>query len=156
MKARRHGRRYAHPDGEVAMGRAVGTTGSLLGVSTATAAPFAEIARTGAPWWFRVYLTRDHSVTERLVERSVANGGRALLLTLDMMAPLPASVNPRDWPESPAKSWAARSAGRSPRRGHEGAEQVIKSLTEELRHVMVQLGVAGIDELTPDLLVGRP
>jgi isopentenyl diphosphate isomerase/L-lactate dehydrogenase-like FMN-dependent dehydrogenase len=30
---------------------------------------------------------------------------------------------------------------------------VIKSLTEELRHVMVQLGVAAIDELTPDLLV---
>jgi 4-hydroxymandelate oxidase len=43
--------------------------------------------------------------------------------------------------------------------GQQGVVQVIKSLTEELRHVMVQLGVAGIDELTPDLLVtsaGRP
>jgi hypothetical protein len=43
--------------------------------------------------------------------------------------------------------------------GQEGVEQMIKSLTEELRHVMVQLGVAGIDALTPDLLVtsaGRP
>jgi 4-hydroxymandelate oxidase len=86
---------------------AVATTGSLLGVSTATAVPFAEIARTGAPWWFQVYVTRDHTLTERLVERAVANGARALLLTVDMMAPLPASVNPRDWPESPAKTWLA-------------------------------------------------
>jgi 4-hydroxymandelate oxidase len=49
--------------------------------------------------------------------------------------------------------WALAAAGQ------EGVEEVIKSLTEELRHVMVQLGVAGIDELTPDLLVtsaGRP
>jgi hypothetical protein len=49
--------------------------------------------------------------------------------------------------------WALAAAGQ------EGIEQVIKSLTEELRHVMVQLGVAGIDELAPDLLVtsaGRP
>jgi 4-hydroxymandelate oxidase len=49
--------------------------------------------------------------------------------------------------------WALAAAGQ------EGVEEVIKSLTEELRHVMVQLGVAGIDALTPDLLVtsaGRP
>jgi isopentenyl diphosphate isomerase/L-lactate dehydrogenase-like FMN-dependent dehydrogenase len=36
--------------------------------------------------------------------------------------------------------------------GQEGAQQVIKSLTDELAHVMVQLGTASIDELTTDLL----
>jgi len=36
--------------------------------------------------------------------------------------------------------------------GQEGAQQVIKSLTDELAHVMVQLGTASIDKLTPDLL----
>jgi 4-hydroxymandelate oxidase len=94
----------AHPDGEVAMGRAVAATGSLMGVSTNTGVPFADIARTGAPWWFQVYVTRDHGLTERLVERAVANGARALLFTVDMMAPLPTSVNPRNWPDSTAKT----------------------------------------------------
>jgi 4-hydroxymandelate oxidase len=90
----------AHPDGEVAMGRAVAAAGSLLGVSTNTAVPFAAIARTGAVWWFQVYVTRDHALTERLVERAVENGARALLFTVDMLAQLPSSVNPRNWPES--------------------------------------------------------
>ena len=94
----------AHPDGEVAMGRAVAATGSLMGVSTNTGVPFAEIARTGAPWWFQVYVTRDRGLTESLVERAVANGARALLFTVDMTASLPASVNPRDWPDSTAKT----------------------------------------------------
>jgi 4-hydroxymandelate oxidase len=93
----------AHPEGEVAMGRAVAATGSLLGVSTNTAVPFAAIARTGAPWWFQVYVSRDHGLTEKLIERAVASGARALLLTVDMIAPLPSSVNPQDWPESPGK-----------------------------------------------------
>jgi len=94
----------AHPDGEVAMGRAVAATGSLLAVSTNTGVPFASIARTGASWWFQVYVTRDHALTERLVERAVANGARALLLTVDMMAPLPSNIHPLYWPESAAKS----------------------------------------------------
>src|SRR4249919_1543271 len=93
----------AHPEGEVAMGRAVAATGSLLGVSTNTGVPFTAIAQTGAPWWFQVYVTRDRSLTKRLVERAVANGARALLLTVDMIIPLPAQVNPLGWPDSPAK-----------------------------------------------------
>jgi 4-hydroxymandelate oxidase len=261
----------AHPDGEVAMGRAVAATGSLLGVSTNTGVPFAAIARTGAPWWFQVYVTRDRSLTQKLVERAVANGAQALLLTVDMTAPLPSSVNPRDWPDSPAKArlanltaeeqaaagpagieidrsltfdtigWLRELSGlpvlvkgvlraddarrcvdsgatgvvvstHGGRRlgpttsaarampeivaaigdqaeiyadsgirsgehiaaaiamgaravflgrpvlwalaaaGQEGAQHVIKSLTEELAHVMVQLGTASLDELTPDLI----
>jgi 4-hydroxymandelate oxidase len=261
----------AHPEAEVAMGRAVAATGSLLGVSTNTGVPFAAIAGTGAPWWFQVYVTRDHSLTEKLIERAVANGARALLFTVDMLAALPASVHPLDWPETPAKArlanltadeqaaagpggmeqdpsinfdtigWLGELSGlpvvvkgvlrsddarrcvdagaagvvvstHGGRRlgpttsaaralpevvaaigdqvdvyadsgirsgehiaaaitmgaravfvgrpvlwalaaaGPEGAEQVIKGLTAELTHVMVQLGTATIDELTPDLL----
>jgi 4-hydroxymandelate oxidase len=74
-----------------------------MGVSTNTGVRFAEITRTSAPWWFQVYVTRDHGLAERLVERAVANGAR-LLFTADMVAPLPASVNPREWPESTAKT----------------------------------------------------
>ena len=94
----------AHPEGEGAMGRGVLAAGSLLGVSTNTAVPFADVAASGAPWWFQVYVTRDRSLTELMVERAVAAGARALLLTVDMNALLPSGVNPRDWPPSPAKS----------------------------------------------------
>jgi 4-hydroxymandelate oxidase len=219
----------------------------------------------------QVYVTRDHALTERLVERAVENGARALLFTVDMIAQLPSSVNPLDWPESPAKirlgnltadeqaaagpaglagdpainfdtiGWLRELSGlpvlvkgvlraddarrcvdagaagvvvstHGGRRlgptisavralpeivaaigdqaeiyadsgirsgehvaaaiaigaraifigrpalwalagaGQEGAQQVIKSLTDELAQVMVQLGTASIDELTPDLL----
>jgi FMN-dependent dehydrogenase len=31
----------------------------LLGVSTTAAVPLAEIAGTGAPWWFQVYVTAE-------------------------------------------------------------------------------------------------
>ena len=94
----------AHEDGERAMARAVATQGSLLGVSTNSAVPFADIAATGAPWWFQVYVTRDRSLTELLVERAVEHGARALMLTVDMMALLPPDVNPRNWPEGPGKA----------------------------------------------------
>ena len=94
----------AHDEAEIAMGRAVAASGSLLGVSTNVAVPFARIAATGAPWWFQVYVMRDRSLTERLVQRAVAHGARALVLTVDMVALLPAHVNPREWPEGPAKA----------------------------------------------------
>lgn len=94
----------AHPEAERAMGRAAAATGSLLGVSTNTAVPFADIAAAGAPWWFQVYVTADRSLTELLVRRAVAAGATALALTVDMMALLPDDVNPRNWPESPGKA----------------------------------------------------
>ena len=96
--------RAAHPTGEIAMGRAVAKHGSLLGVSTNTAVPFADIAATGAPWWYQVYVTRDRSLTELLVQRAVTAGAHALILTVDMMALLPPTVNPRNWPDSVGKA----------------------------------------------------
>ncbi|SDT28955.1 4-hydroxymandelate oxidase [Friedmanniella luteola] len=94
----------AHPEGEAVMARAAAAAGSLLGVSTNVAVPFSTIAAAGAPWWFQVYVMRDHGLTELLVRRAVEHGARALLLTVDMVALLPATVNPRQWPEGPAKS----------------------------------------------------
>ena len=94
----------AHPDGEAAMGRAAATAGTLLGVSTNSAVPFSAIAATDTPCWFQVYVMRDRGLTELLVRRAVAEGARALLLTVDMNALLPATINPRDWPDGPGKS----------------------------------------------------
>jgi 4-hydroxymandelate oxidase len=92
----------AHPEGEAAMARAVAATGSLLGVSTNTAIDFADIGATGAPWWFQVYVTRDHALTELMVARARAAGARALMFTVDMVRVLPSTVNPRLWPEGAA------------------------------------------------------
>ena len=62
------------------------------------------------------------------------------------------------WPDDLPSPWELeRSSSADPRSGlwlagQEGAQQVIKNLTDELAHVMVQFGTVSIDELTPDLL----
>jgi 4-hydroxymandelate oxidase len=94
----------AHAEGEIAMGLAAASSGSLLGVSTHTAVRFADIAATRCLWWFQVYLMRERGLTELLVRRAIEHGARALVLTADMVALLPSTVNPRDWPEGPAKA----------------------------------------------------
>jgi len=93
----------AHREGEVAMARAAAAFGTVLGVSTHAAVPFASIAAEGAPWWFQVYVARDRHLTELLVHRAVQSGASALVLTVDMMALLPAAVNPRSWGDVPGK-----------------------------------------------------
>ena len=66
--------RAAHPDGEVATARAVRRRGVLLGVSTNTGVPFADVAAVGAPWWFQVYVMDDRAMTADLVQRAAADG----------------------------------------------------------------------------------
>jgi 4-hydroxymandelate oxidase len=41
------------------------------------------VAGEGGAWWFQVYVMRDRTLTARLVERAVAAGARALVLTAD-------------------------------------------------------------------------
>lgn len=75
--------RAAHPDGELAMARAVAAAGSLLVVSSNAGTPFAEIGNTGAPWWLQMYVTADRRLTEPVVTAAVDAGARALVLTAD-------------------------------------------------------------------------
>lgn len=91
----------AHPDGEVAVARAAARTGSLLGVSTHANVPFAAIAATGAPWWLQVYVMTDRGLTTALVQRAVAAGARALLLTVDLptLGTRQAASEPAQWPD---------------------------------------------------------
>jgi 4-hydroxymandelate oxidase len=98
----------ADPAGETATAAAAVAAGTLLGVSTNTAVPFADIAATGAPWWFQLYVMQDRSLTEALLERAVTNGARALILTVDITGlahPDPASgfsVEPDEWSDAAA------------------------------------------------------
>lgn len=75
--------RAAHPEGEVAMARAAAATGSMLVVSSNAGTTFEEIGATGAAWWLQMYVTPDREATCPVVERAVAAGARAIVLTAD-------------------------------------------------------------------------
>lgn len=93
--------RAADPEGERATARAAARCGTLLAVSTNTGVPFAEIGRTGAPWWFQVYVLADRALTADVVQAAVAQGARALVLTADLPVIDPAypESEPRIWPD---------------------------------------------------------
>jgi 4-hydroxymandelate oxidase len=75
--------RAVHPDGEAAMGRGVARADSLMVVSSNAGSSFEDIAATGVAWWSQVYVTADRSACLPPIERAVANGARALVLTAD-------------------------------------------------------------------------
>jgi 4-hydroxymandelate oxidase len=74
----------AHPEGELAVARAVAAAGTIQVVSTLSTRSLEEIADTvAAPRWFQLYVYKDRSVTRSLVERAERAGYRALCLTVD-------------------------------------------------------------------------
>ena len=75
--------RAAHPDGEVAMARAVAAADSVLVVSSNAGSTFADIAGTGVAWWLQMYLTSEREACLPLLQAAVANGARAVVLTVD-------------------------------------------------------------------------
>jgi len=76
--------RLAHPDGEVATVRAAGRLGMPMVLSTMATASVEEVcAAAGAPVWFQLYVWRDRGATKALVERAVAAGVEALVVTVD-------------------------------------------------------------------------
>jgi len=76
--------RLADDEGETATARAVGAAGSLMTVSTLATRRLEDVAKAASgPLWFQLYVYRDRSVTERLIERAEAAGYRALALTVD-------------------------------------------------------------------------
>lgn len=75
--------RAAHPDGEVATARAAARTGLPLVLSSNAGSTFEEVAATGADWWLQLYVTADRPSCVPVLERAVAAGARALVLTAD-------------------------------------------------------------------------
>ena len=77
----------AHPEGEVATARGAAQAGALMVLSTRSSMRIEEVAEAvageGGAWWFQVYVMRDRTLTARLVERAIAAGARALVLTGD-------------------------------------------------------------------------
>ncbi len=88
--------KMAHPDGEAGMARAAGAAGTAMCVSTIATSTPAEVAKgaPATPLLFQVYMLRDHGVTSHLVDEALANGYKALVVTVD--APR-AGRRERDW-----------------------------------------------------------
>jgi 4-hydroxymandelate oxidase len=76
--------RMAHADGELATARAAAARGITITVSTSASTDLADVAAVGGPRWFQVYLLADPGARRALVERAVANGYEALVLTVDV------------------------------------------------------------------------
>ena len=76
--------RLAHPDGELATARAAASLGVTMCLSTVSSVSMEEVAATGAPRWFQLYVHRDRDLTADLVRRAHASGFAALVLTVDV------------------------------------------------------------------------
>lgn len=82
----------AHPEGELAVARGAGATGTTYILSTgATTAIEDVIKTTSQPVWFQLYIQTDRGFTEELVRRAEAAGSEALCITVD--APVPGARN---------------------------------------------------------------
>ena len=75
--------RLAHPEGEVAMARAVAAAGTIMCLSTLATSTAEDVAATGVPCWFQLYVMRDGGVTRALVDHVTENGFEALVVTVD-------------------------------------------------------------------------
>ncbi|MEX0834573.1 MAG: alpha-hydroxy acid oxidase [Nitriliruptor sp.] len=75
----------AHPDGEVGMARGAAAAGALMTVSTLATVSLEDVAAAApdAPRWFQLYVFVDRGYAGELVDRAVAAGYRALVLTVD-------------------------------------------------------------------------
>lgn len=73
----------ADPEGEVATARAARDAGTLCCVSTLSTRSLEDVAAAAGPRWFQLYVYRDRGVTGELVDRAVAAGYSAIVLTVD-------------------------------------------------------------------------
>ena len=75
-----------HPDGELAVARALGPESVLAAYSTLSSCSLEEIARAsgGGPRWFQLYLQPDFEVSRSLIERAERAGYDAIVLTADV------------------------------------------------------------------------
>lgn len=75
--------RAVHPDGELAMARATAAAGGVMVVSSNAGTPFAAIGDTGVRWWLQAYLPADRTLAVPMLDRAVAAGAQAVVLTVD-------------------------------------------------------------------------
>ena len=74
-----------HADGEILAARAAADFGIPFTLSTMSISSIEDVAtQTNAPFWFQLYVMRDHDFAKRLINRAKAAECSALMLTLDL------------------------------------------------------------------------
>jgi 4-hydroxymandelate oxidase len=78
--------RMLHHDGERAARIGTASAGGLYIAATQGTVPIEESAAASpdAPWWLQVYVFKDRAATLEIIDRAVASGARALVLTADV------------------------------------------------------------------------
>lgn len=75
--------RAVHAEGEVAMARGAAAGDALMVVPGDAGRPFEDIDATGVTWWVQVYVPSDRLVCRPVLDRAVAAGASAIVLTAD-------------------------------------------------------------------------
>ena len=74
-----------HANGEILAAQAAAEFGIPFTLSTMSICSIEDVAQhSPAPFWFQLYVMRDHDYSKRLIERAKAAGCSALMLTLDL------------------------------------------------------------------------
>ena len=74
-----------HANGEILAAQAAAEFGVPFTLSTMSICSIEDVAKySSAPFWFQLYVMRDHDFSKRLIERAKAAGCSALMLTLDL------------------------------------------------------------------------
>ena len=74
-----------HADGEILAAQAAGEFGIPYTLSTMSICSIEDVAKhSPEPFWFQLYVMKDHDYAKRLVDRAKAAGCSALMLTLDL------------------------------------------------------------------------
>jgi len=76
---------FFHADGEILGARAAAAFGIPFCLSTMSICSIEDVrAATQQPFWFQQYLMRDRGFNQQLIDRAMAAGCSALVLTLDL------------------------------------------------------------------------
>jgi L-lactate dehydrogenase (cytochrome) len=76
---------FFHADGEILGARAAAAFGIPFCLSTMSICSIEDVrASTEQPFWFQQYLMRDRGFNQQLIDRAIAAGCSALVLTLDL------------------------------------------------------------------------
>jgi len=73
--------------GEVQAARAASEAEVPFALSTLSACSIGEVARSGAPFWFQLYIVKDRAFVSDMIAKAKEAGCGALLLTVDLAVP---------------------------------------------------------------------
>ncbi len=78
--------RLAHPDGEIATGRAAAATDTIMCLSTLGSTSVGALAEAvpDVPRWFQLYVFSDRGLTRELISQAAEHGYEALVVTVDL------------------------------------------------------------------------